>query len=74
MAVPKRKTTPSKRGMRRSHDALRTPASSICKECGEEKLSHQACLSCGFHRGFYILKIKNKNQIKENKRKKQNSE
>ncbi|PKQ05986.1 MAG: 50S ribosomal protein L32, partial [Alphaproteobacteria bacterium HGW-Alphaproteobacteria-12] len=26
MAVPKRKTTPSKRGMRRSADALKQPA------------------------------------------------
>jgi large subunit ribosomal protein L32 len=74
MAVPKRKTTPSKRGLRRSHDALHIPTFTTCEECGADKLPHQACLSCGFHRGLYVLKIKNRNQVKENKRKKQNNE
>ncbi|MAY89884.1 MAG: 50S ribosomal protein L32 [Rickettsiales bacterium] len=49
MAVPKRKTTPSKRKMRRSHDSL--PFSNLieCSNCGELKLSHQICLACGFY-------------------------
>jgi len=64
MAVPKRKTTPSKRGMRQSHDSLTTILPSRCPECGEEKLSHHACPSCGFYNGHYILKIKNKNKTK----------
>ena len=55
MAVPKRKTTPSRRGLRRSHDALTAVVSSECPECGEIKLSHHMCPSCGFYRGRSVL-------------------
>ena len=43
MAVPKRKTTPSKRGMRRSHDALKAEAYQECPNCGELKRPHIIC-------------------------------
>ena len=49
MAVPKRKTTPSRRGMRRSHHALKTANFIECSNCGELKLSHHICKSCGFY-------------------------
>lgn len=47
MAVPKRKTTPSRAGMRRSHDALSTPAFAECSSCGEPKRPHNVCSHCG---------------------------
>ncbi|MFO0467203.1 MAG: 50S ribosomal protein L32, partial [bacterium] len=37
MAVPKRKTSPSRRGMRRSHEALSSSAHHECANCGELK-------------------------------------
>jgi ribosomal protein L32 len=40
MAVPKRKTTPSKRNMRRSHHALKAKPFQECPNCGELKLPH----------------------------------
>eukprot|EP01035_Chromulina_nebulosa_P008313 gene8312-11269_t len=40
MAVPKRKTTPSKRGMRRAHDSLTVAAFQECPNCGELKRPH----------------------------------
>ena len=49
MAVPKKKTSPSRRGMRRSHDALRTEAHAECSNCGELKRSHHLTP----HRGTY---------------------
>ena len=49
MAVPKRKTTPSRRGMRRSHHALKTANLVECSNCGELKLSPHICPSCGFY-------------------------
>ena len=55
MAVPKRKTTPSRRGFRRSHDSLNLRLSSACPECNELKLSHHMCGSCGFYRGRSVL-------------------
>ena len=36
MAVPKRKTSPSRRGMRRAHDALTAEAFNECANCGED--------------------------------------
>ena len=57
MAVPKRKTTPSKRKMRRSHDFLIGYNIIECSHCGEPTLSHQICSSCGFYNKKEILKI-----------------
>ncbi|HQT68661.1 MAG: 50S ribosomal protein L32 [Rhodospirillales bacterium 20-60-12] len=49
MAVPKRKTSPSRRGMRRSHHALTTQAHSECANCGELKRPHNVCAHCGHY-------------------------
>lgn len=55
MAVPKKKTTPSRRNMRRSHDALK-PASHVeCSNCGEIKLPHHVCPSCGHYDGREVV-------------------
>ena len=51
MAVPKKKTSKSRRNMRRSHDALRPVASIECPNCGEQKLPHHVCGSCGHYDG-----------------------
>ncbi len=49
MAVPKSKITPSKRGMRRAHDALVAANPNECPNCGELKLPHHVCASCGHY-------------------------
>ena len=49
MAVPKSKITKSRRGMRRSHDALKSINSTECPNCGELKLPHHVCASCGYY-------------------------
>lgn len=55
MAVPKRKKTRSRRDMRRSHDAI-TPANyAECPNCGENKLPHHICPSCGQYDGREVL-------------------
>lgn len=55
MAVPKKKTSRSKQGMRRSHHAL--PASSYheCKNCGEQKRPHHVCTACGHYDGREVV-------------------
>tara|TARA_Y100000815_G_scaffold250281_1_gene252911 strand:- start:2848 stop:3111 length:264 start_codon:yes stop_codon:yes gene_type:complete len=55
MAVPKRKTTPSRRGMRRSHDALKVEAFQECPNCGELKRPHNLCSACGHYNGREIV-------------------
>ena len=57
MAVPKRKTSISKKKMRRSH--LKLTAANIVedKKSGEYKLSHHIDLKSGFYNGKKILDI-----------------
>ena len=49
MAVPKRKTSPSRRGMRRAHHALTPEAHNECGNCGELKRPHHVCAHCGHY-------------------------
>ncbi len=56
MAVPKRRTSKSKRNKRRSHDAIGTPARSTCPHCREPKAPHRVCPNCGTYRGREIIR------------------
>ncbi len=58
MAVPKRKTSPSKRGMRRSHDKLTAPTYVEDKNSGELRRPHHVDLKSGMYRGRQVLKVK----------------
>jgi large subunit ribosomal protein L32 len=58
MAVPKKKTSPSRRGMRRSADALQQPAYVEDKDSGELRRPHHIDLKTGMYRGRQILKAK----------------
>lgn len=54
MAVQKSKVTRSRRGQRRSHDALSTPALSIDGHSGETHRRHHVSAD-GFYRGRKVL-------------------
>lgn len=56
MAVPKKKTSKSRRNMRRSHDALPGSAYVECPNCGEFKRPHHVCGSCGHYDGREVVK------------------
>ena len=55
MAVPKRKTTPSKRNMRRSHHRAGTQSFAEDKKSGELRRPHHMDLSTGMYRGKQII-------------------
>ncbi len=55
MPVPKRKTSKSKRDKRRTHKKTEAPNLSECPQCGEEKLPHRACPSCGTYNGKDVI-------------------
>ena len=57
MAVPKRKTSPSRKKMRRSHHRISVTNVSEDKKSGEYKLSHHIDLKSGFYNGKKILDI-----------------
>lgn len=58
MAVPKRKTTPSKRGMRRAHDRLAGATYVEDQDSGELRRPHHIDLKSGMYRGKQILEPK----------------
>ena len=57
MAVQQNKKSPSKRGMRRSHDSLSARALSIDPTSGETHLRHHVSPD-GYYRGRKVLDIK----------------
>ena len=65
MAVPKSKITRSRRGMRRSHDALKGINIIECPNCGAEKLPHQICPSCGFYNKKKIISLTKSTEDKQ---------
>ena len=54
MAVQQNRKTPSKRGMRRSHDALSKPTLSVDPTSGETHLRHHVTAD-GFYRGRKVV-------------------
>jgi len=57
MAVQKNKKSPSRRGMRRSHDALVAPNLSVDQVTGEKHRRHHVTPN-GFYRGKQVMKVK----------------
>ena len=55
MAVPKRKTSPSRAGKRRSHLHFSTKNVIEDKKSGEYRLSHHLDLKTGFYKGRQVL-------------------
>ena len=57
MAVQKSRVTPSRRGMRRSHDSLKRPAVSVDQTTGETHLRHHVSPD-GYYRGRKVIDTK----------------
>ena len=49
MAVQQNKVSSSRRNKRRSHDSLSPFNPNECQNCGESKLPHHVCGSCGYY-------------------------
>ena len=54
MAVPKKKVSKSRKGMRRSHDGVSKPKVTYCS-CGEPAMPHRACPACGKYKGQQVV-------------------
>ncbi len=62
MAVPKKRTSVSRKGLRRAgqHHKLYRNFSMACPNCGDITLPHRACPSCGTYRGREVFALKQK--------------
>lgn len=58
MAVPFRRTSKTKKRMRRTH--LKKTANEVvaCPKCGAMIQPHRACTECGYYKGKEVIKIK----------------
>ncbi len=48
MAVPKRRVSSSRQGMRRSHHHVKPKQNTYCNACGNPVLPHYVCWNCGY--------------------------
>ncbi len=56
MAVPKRRTSASRRDKRRAHLRLTPPNLIPCSNCSAPMVSHRVCPECGFYKGRAVLR------------------
>ncbi len=57
MAVPKKKTSKSRKGMRRSHDGLTAPAYSECPQGHEMARPHHFFEHCGYYKVKEVMEV-----------------
>jgi len=70
MPCPKRRHTRMRSRMREAANWKIFPQnSSNCPQCGNSKLPHRICNSCGFYNGELIIAKKEKNKPTEEKTK-----
>jgi large subunit ribosomal protein L32 len=64
MAVPKRRTSRSKKGTRRSHHAVTAVQIQFCPRCSEPVMPHRVCSHCGYYQGRDALPVEDEKQGK----------
>lgn len=58
MAVPKRKQSKQRTRTRRAqHDKISSKNVVWCPNCGERKMPHRVCLSCGTYRSRQVVPV-----------------
>ncbi len=57
MAVPFRRTSKTKKAMRRTHLKKEAGAITTCSKCGANLRPHRACTKCGNYNGKEVIKV-----------------
>ena len=57
MAVPKRKSSNSRSGSRRAHNAIKPMKLEYCTQCSTAIPSHTVCPNCGHYMGRNVVQI-----------------
>ncbi|HHU63895.1 MAG TPA: 50S ribosomal protein L32 [Clostridiales bacterium] len=57
MAVPKRKTSKSRRDKRRANWKLEMPGVVECPQCHQPKLNHRVCKNCGYYKNKKVINV-----------------
>ncbi|HIU11643.1 MAG TPA: 50S ribosomal protein L32 [Candidatus Onthocola stercorigallinarum] len=62
MAVPFRRTSKTKKNMRRTHLKKEVGALTKCPKCGATLRPHRACTKCGYYKGEEVIKVQEDNE------------
>jgi large subunit ribosomal protein L32 len=54
MAVPFRRTSKTRKRMRRTHFKLTVAGMATCEKCGSAKIAHRVCKECGHYKGAEV--------------------
>ncbi len=57
MAVPKRKSSKTRKRKRQTHWKTDAPSLVKCPKCRKDKLPHRVCPECGFYRDKEIIEV-----------------
>ena len=57
MAVPFRRTSKTKKRMRRTHLKKEVGTLTTCPKCGATVQPHRACPKCGYYKGVEVIKV-----------------
>ncbi len=55
MAVPFRRTSKTRKRMRRTHYKINANNTVTCPNCGEAILPHRVCPKCGYYKGKSVI-------------------
>lgn len=57
MAVPKKRTSKQRKRKRRTHHKMSVANLQSCPNCGDPKLPHRVCPTCGTYKGEQVIEI-----------------
>jgi large subunit ribosomal protein L32 len=57
MAVPKKRTSKQRKRKRRTHYKAEDVTTNACPKCGDPKIPHRVCPSCGHYREMSVIEV-----------------
>ena len=57
MAVPKGKVSKQRRRKRRGAQKAEMPSVNRCSKCGDPKIPHRVCPTCGTYNGEQVIEV-----------------
>jgi len=74
MAEPKKRLTSARSGKRRSHISPKKIILNQCPKCKSPIIAHRVCKTCGFYKNVDVLRLEEKERVKEERRKAEKAE
>lgn len=57
MAVPKKRVSKQRKRKRRTHFKAEDVSTQACPRCGDPKLPHRVCPTCGYYRNEAVIEV-----------------